>query len=52
MISLPPFETWAPAALGEAALQHTPKLSEAFWAKHAPVEHCALRRPNVPIETV
>lgn len=52
MISLPPFETWAPAALGEAALQHTPKLSEAFWSKHAPVEQCALRRPNVPIETV
>lgn len=47
-ISLPPYESWAPDGLRESAAQ-TPKLPESFWAKHAPEEHCALRRPNRPI---
>ena len=60
MVSLPPYETWAPPALahtGTAAadgaishlISHAPRLSEAFWQKHAPAEHCAITRPNEPI---
>jgi peptide-methionine (S)-S-oxide reductase len=50
LISLPPFETWTPRELqGNEA--HAPKLPKAFWAQHAPEEHCALRRPNEPINT-
>jgi len=47
LISLPPFETWAPNALHSS--EHSPKLPERFGAKFAPVEHCALRTPNEPI---
>ena len=49
LVSLPPYAAWAPAALHDAASLHAPKLPDTFWAKHAPVEHCALRRPNEPI---
>ena len=46
-VSLPPFETWAPAGLKE---KHAPKLPDAFWAKHGPKPHCVIRSPNPPIE--
>merc|ERR1719379_1607438 len=32
-VSLPPFESWAPAGLEE---KHAPKLPEGFWRLHAP----------------
>jgi len=44
-VSLPPFDTWAPAGLAH----HAPKLPEAFWDKHAPSPHCVIRSPNAPI---
>ena len=38
-------------ALAEHALaEHAPRLSEDFWRKHAPVEHCALRTPHSQIQ--
>lgn len=48
-VSLPPYESWVPDSLREQRAAHAPKLPESFWDKHAPVEHCALRRPNEPI---
>jgi len=45
VVSLPPFEQWAPAGL-EA---HAPKLPEAFWTKHGPKPHCVIRSPHEPI---
>lgn len=48
-VSLPPFDTWAPAALkGRADL--APRLPEEFWAKHAPKPHCVLREPHTQIQ--
>jgi len=48
-VSLPPFETWAPAGLEE---KHAPKLSEDFWKAHAPSPHCVVKAPNKPIRYV
>ena len=48
MISMPPFRSWAPVELRFNA-EHTPRCSEAFWEKHKPTEHCALRTPNEQI---
>jgi len=45
-VSLPPFESWAPSGLAH----HAPKLTDAFWAKHAPSPHCVIRSPNAPIQ--
>ena len=47
LVSLPPFDEWAPPALRE---RHAPRLPPAFWREHAPVEHCALRTTHAPIE--
>ena len=47
MVSLPPFDTWAPLALHDS---HAPKLHDAFWKKHGPRPHCALNRPTDPIQ--
>ena len=49
-MSLPPFESWAPAGLEE---KHAPKLPEAFWRQHAPGAGCkVVNAPNEPIEFV
>ena len=45
-VSLPPFDTWAPA---ELRATHAPKLSEAFWRKHGPKPHCSIKGPNEQI---
>jgi len=48
-VSLPPFETWAPAGLEH----HAPKLPESFWRLHAPGAGCkVVNAPNEPIEFV
>jgi len=47
VVSLPPFEEWAPAELQE---KHAPKLPEAFWKKHGPKPHCVINSPDAPIE--
>jgi peptide-methionine (S)-S-oxide reductase len=47
VVSLPPFESWAPPALRE---KYAPKLAEGFWGTHAPKPHCVIRSPNEPIE--
>jgi len=45
-VSLPPFESWAPAGLEH----HSPKLSEPFWKMHAPGAGCrVVNAPNEPI---
>ena len=44
-VSLPPFESWAPAGLEH----HAPKLPEAFWKRHGPTPHCVINSPNAPI---
>jgi peptide-methionine (S)-S-oxide reductase len=46
VVSLPPFEQWAPASLKDT---HAPKLPDAFWTKHGPTPHCVIRSPNAPI---
>jgi peptide-methionine (S)-S-oxide reductase len=46
VVSLPPFQSWAPKELQE---KHAPKLPEAFWKKHGPTPHCVIRSPNEPI---
>lgn len=46
-VELPPFESWAPAALKE---KHAPKLPEAFWKEHAPTPHCVIRSVDTPIK--
>ena len=47
-VSLPPFESWAPAGLAE---KHAPKLPEAFWSAHAPGRGCrVVAAPNEPIK--
>jgi len=50
-VSVPPFAEWAPKGLEE---KHAPKLSEAFWKKHAPGgAGCGVvMQPNEPIEFV
>jgi peptide-methionine (S)-S-oxide reductase len=45
-VSLPAFESWAPA---ELLASHAPKLPEAFWQKHGPKPHCAIKGPNEQI---
>jgi len=46
-VSVPPFESWAPAGLAE---KQAPKLPEAFWKKHAPAAGCSVvNSPNEPI---
>ena len=48
-VSLPDFESWAPADLKE---KHAPKLPEAFWKKHAPKRGCSVvQESNEPIST-
>lgn len=47
LVSLPPFETWAPPDLQTA--DQAPKLPEAFWEKWAPTQHCVLKVKNQPI---
>jgi len=48
-VSLPPFESWAPAGLEH----HAPKLPEAFWKTHAPGAGCrVVAAPNEPIEFI
>jgi len=48
-VSLPPFETWAPAGLEH----HKPTLPEGFWRLHAPGAGCkVVNAPNEPIEFV
>ena len=44
-VSLPPFESWAPAGLEH----HAPKLGEDFWKVHGPKPHCVIRSPHAPI---
>jgi len=46
MVSLPPFESWAPPELAH----HAPKLSEDFWKMHGPKPHCVINSPNEPIQ--
>jgi len=46
MVSLPPFESWAPKGLEH----HAPKLPEKFWQVHGPKPHCVIRSPNPPID--
>merc|ERR1712151_37661 len=41
-VSLPAFDTWAPKGFDH----HAPKLTEAFWRKHAPKQHCVLDAPH------
>ena len=46
-VSLPPFDTWAPAALKDA---YAPTLGEDFWKQHAPAKGCSVvNSPNEPI---
>lgn len=47
VVSLPPFEVWAPAGLQE---KYAPTLSEEFWKQHAPSPHCVIKSPNEPIK--
>lgn len=42
VVSLPPFEEWAPKGLEKYA----PKLTEDFWKKHGPTPHCVIKSPN------
>eukprot|EP00931_Biecheleriopsis_adriatica_P088253 TRINITY_DN62617_c0_g1_i1.p1 TRINITY_DN62617_c0_g1~~TRINITY_DN62617_c0_g1_i1.p1 ORF type:complete len:301 (-),score=66.62 TRINITY_DN62617_c0_g1_i1:72-974(-) len=46
VVSLPPFESWAPESLKE---KYAPKLPEAFWKQHGPSPHCVIKSPNEPI---
>jgi len=47
-VSVPPFESWAPAGLAES---NAPKLTDAFWKQHAPAKGCSVvNSPNEPIE--
>ena len=46
-VSLPAFESWAPAALKE---KHAPKLPEAFWKKYEPKPGCVINSPDAPIK--
>jgi len=46
-VSLPPFQDWRPSP--ELA-HHAPKLSEAFWRKHAPKPGSCVKAPHEPIE--
>jgi len=46
VVSLPPFEEWCPP---ELQAKYAPKLTEDFWAKHAPTPHCVIRSPDAPI---
>mmetsp|Transcript_16892 Transcript_16892/g.32989 ORF Transcript_16892/g.32989 Transcript_16892/m.32989 type:complete len:246 (+) Transcript_16892:36-773(+) len=41
--SLPPYEKWAPDGLSG---DHSPKLPQGYWDKHAPKPHCVIREPN------
>lgn len=51
VVSLPPFETWAPAGWSEEQRsRHAPKLPEEFWKAHGPKPHCVIRSPNPPIQ--
>jgi len=45
VVSLPPFEEWAPPGLSH----HAPKLPDNFWKVHGPTPHCVIRSPNEPI---
>jgi len=50
VVSLPPFEDWAPSLTPEQLAFHAPKLPEAFWKAHGPKPHCVIRSPDAPIE--
>eukprot|EP00930_Biecheleria_cincta_P058332 TRINITY_DN44172_c0_g1_i1.p1 TRINITY_DN44172_c0_g1~~TRINITY_DN44172_c0_g1_i1.p1 ORF type:complete len:286 (-),score=41.25 TRINITY_DN44172_c0_g1_i1:58-915(-) len=51
VVSLPPYEEWAPSSLTAEQLKfHAPKLPEAFWKVHGPKPHCVIRSPDAPIE--
>jgi len=45
-VSMPAFETWAPADLTHLA----PMLPESFWLKHRPRPHSVVGAPNQPIK--
>eukprot|EP00300_Choanocystis_sp_HF-7_P022543 c21876_g1_i1.p1 GENE.c21876_g1_i1~~c21876_g1_i1.p1 ORF type:complete len:247 (-),score=27.23 c21876_g1_i1:63-758(-) len=47
LVSLPPFESWAPTEDLENPLAH-PRLPEEYWARYAPTAHCVIRDPHVP----
>jgi peptide-methionine (S)-S-oxide reductase len=47
-VSLPDFDSWCPSA--DLKKKHAPKLSEAFWKKHAPKRGCSVvSETNEPI---
>lgn len=46
-VQLAPFAEWAPKGIPEDLF---PKLSEAYWEKHAPVKGCVIREPHGKIE--
>lgn len=46
IVSLRPFEEWAPAELRE---KFAPKLEEEFWRIHGPKPHCVIKAPHEPI---
>ncbi len=47
-VSVPPYDSWAPAALKDS---YAPKLTDAFWKQHAPAKGCSVvNSPNEPIE--
>lgn len=51
VVSLPPYEEWAPKSWSEEQLaRHAPRLPEAFWKAHGPTPHCVIRSPNAPIQ--
>lgn len=47
VVSLPPFESWAPKALTD---KYAPKFTESFWKEHGPTPHCVIQSPNAPIQ--
>ena len=47
-VSVPPYDSWAPAALKDS---YAPQLPDAFWKQHAPAKGCSVvNSPNEPIE--
>lgn len=46
IVSLRPFEEWAPRGLRE---KFAPKLEKEFWSIHGPKPHCVIKAPHEPI---
>jgi peptide-methionine (S)-S-oxide reductase len=49
VVSLPPFEEWAPQALLKGG-KHQPRLPESFWREHYPRPGCVIGSPSEPIK--